>query len=178
MIQKKICLLGAYGVGKTSLVSRFVHSMFSDKYLTTIGVKIDKKGVELDTERVELVIWDIYGQDDFQKVRMSYLRGASGYLLVADGTRQATLDTALSLQESAVEAVGAVPFIIAVNKADLASQWEIEDKALAQLTERGWQVIKTSAKTGGRGRRGIHLTCALDGEHVRTVAHGCASAAN
>lgn len=149
MIQKKICLLGAYGVGKTSLVSRFVHSMFSEKYFTTIGVKIDKKGIDLEKERVELVIWDIYGQDDFQKVRMSYLRGASGYLLVVDGTRAATLDTALALQESAEQTVGAVPFIVAVNKADLLSQWEVQDKSLAQLTERGWNVIKTSAKTGG-----------------------------
>ena len=88
MIQKKICLLGGFGVGKTSLVSRFVHSIFSDKYLTTVGVKIDKKRVDLGSQQVDLVIWDIYGEDDFQKVRMSYLRGASGYLLVADGTRR------------------------------------------------------------------------------------------
>ena len=91
MIQKKICMLGGYAVGKTSLVSRYVSSMFSEKYMTTIGVKIDKKGVDTEKDRVELVIWDIYGQDDFQKVRMSYLRGASGYLLVLDGTRGGTL---------------------------------------------------------------------------------------
>ena len=149
MIQKKVCLLGAYGVGKTSLVSRYVHSMFSEKYMTTIGVKIDKKSVELDTQRVELVIWDIYGQDDFQKVRMSYVRGASGYLLVMDGTRAATLQTALALHDSAVQTIGQVPFIVAVNKADMASQWEIDDRDLVQLSERGWRVIKTSAKTGG-----------------------------
>jgi small GTP-binding protein len=148
-ITKKMCLLGAYGVGKTSLVARFVHSMFSEKYMTTIGVKIDKKEVELETTRVELVIWDIYGQDDFQKVRMSYLRGASGYLLVADGTRGPTLDIALSLQESAEQAVGQVPFIVAVNKADLTEQWEVAERDLLQLTSRGWRVIKTSAKTGG-----------------------------
>jgi hypothetical protein len=149
MIQKKICMLGGFAVGKTSLVSRFVHSMFSEKYMTTIGVKIDKKSVELEKERVELVIWDIYGQDDFQKVRMSYLRGASGYLLVMDGTRGATFETGLALQESAEQTIGKVPFIVAVNKADMLSQWEIEDRNLAQLTERGWRVIKTSAKTGG-----------------------------
>jgi small GTP-binding protein len=149
VIQKKVCLLGAYGVGKTSLVSRFVHSMFSEKYMTTIGVKIDKKSVPLEKETVELVIWDIYGQDDFQKVRMSYLRGASGYLLVMDGTRGGTLDVALTLHESAEKAVGQVPFIVAVNKADLSGQWEIADSHLTQLTNRGWRVIKTSAKTGG-----------------------------
>jgi small GTP-binding protein len=149
VIQKKVCLLGAYGVGKTSLVSRYVHSLFSEKYMTTIGVKIDKKSVDLEKDRVDLVIWDIYGQDDFQKVRMSYLRGASGYLLVIDGTRGPTLDIALSLQESAEQTVGKVPFIIAVNKADLSGQWEVADRDLMQLTNRGWRVIKTSAKTGG-----------------------------
>lgn len=149
MIQKKICLLGGYGVGKTSLVSRYVHSIFSEKYFSTVGVKIDKKSVKLDSGDVDLVIWDIYGEDDFQKVRMSYLRGASGYLLVVDGTRAATLDTALALQQSAESAIGKVPFIVAVNKADLQAHWEVEDKQLAQLVEKGWRVIKTSAKTGG-----------------------------
>ena len=87
MLQKKICMLGGFGVGKTSLVSRFVSSMFSDKYLTTVGVKVDKKTVPIDSGEMTLMLWDIYGQDEFQTVRDSYLRGASGYLLVADGTR-------------------------------------------------------------------------------------------
>src|SRR5262245_60457271 len=123
--------------------------MFSEKYFTTVGVKIDKKSVQLDREQVDLVIWDIYGEDDFQKVRMSYLRGASGYLLVVDGTRESTLETALKLQESAEATIGKVPFIVALNKADLVDQWEISDGMLAQLVERGWHVTKTSAKTGG-----------------------------
>jgi len=148
MIQKKICLLGGYGVGKTSLVSRYVHSMFSDKYLTTVGVKIEKKSIDLGTEQVDLVIWDIYGQDDFQKVRMSYLRGASGYLLVADGTRRATLDTALALHDSAQSVVPNVPFTLVVNKADLEPEWEIDQALLDGLVRRGWRVLKTSAKTG------------------------------
>lgn len=150
MIQKKICLLGGFGVGKTSLVSQFVHSMFSDKYLTTVGVKIEKKSVTLDRDSVDLVVWDIYGQDDFQKLRVSYLRGASGYLLVADGTRRATLDTAIELQRTAQDALGPVPFILALNKADLTTAWQVEDHAVEQLTAGGWPVMKTSAKTGDR----------------------------
>ncbi len=148
MIQKKVCLLGAYGVGKTSLVSRFVHSMFSEKYMTTIGVKIDKKNIELDAEHVDLVIWDIHGHDDFQKLRVSYLRGASGYLLVADGTRAGTLETALEVQHLAYEAIGDVPFILVLNKADLGDDWQIPEAALNELAGRGWQVMLTSAKTG------------------------------
>jgi small GTP-binding protein len=148
VIQKKICLLGGFGVGKTSLVAQFVHSIFSDKYLTTIGVKIDKKSVAVDQTQVELVIWDIYGHDDFQKLRVSYLRGASGYLLVADGTRQATLETADDLQRLAEEAIGRVPFVLAVNKVDLRDRWQIDADALEERKRAGWHVVETSAKTG------------------------------
>ena len=148
MIQKKVCLLGGFGVGKTSLVAQFVHSIFSDKYLTTVGVKIDKKSVDVDGSGVELVIWDIYGHDDFQKLRISYLRGTAGYLLVADGTRPETFDTALEVQRLVTASIGAVPFIFALNKADLAADWQIDDLAIRDLERRGWHVLKTSAKTG------------------------------
>lgn len=148
MIQKKICMLGATGVGKTSLVSRYVLSLFSETYLTTIGVKVDKKVLAVDGQDVTLVLWDIYGEDEFQTVRTSYLRGASGYLLVADGTRALTLDTARQLQKSAQGVIGQVPFILVLNKADLASDWHVDERALWKLAEDGWSVMRTSAKTG------------------------------
>ena len=148
MIQKKICMLGATGVGKTSLVSRFVLSVFSDTYLTTIGVKVDKKVMTVDEREVTLLLWDIYGQDEFQTVRTSYLRGASGYLLVADGTRQLTLDTARELQRTAEGVIGNVPFVLVLNKADLADEWRVDDRALWKMAESGWTIVKTSAKTG------------------------------
>jgi small GTP-binding protein len=148
MIQKKVCMLGGFGVGKTSLVSRFVSSTFSDKYLTTIGVKIDRKDVSIGSEKISLILWDIYGQDELQTVRPSYLRGASGYLLVADGTRQATLDTARDLQHTAESVVGTVPFLLLLNKADLQQEWQVDERALWKLVERGWPVVKTSAKSG------------------------------
>jgi small GTP-binding protein len=148
MIQKKVCMLGGTGVGKTSLVSQFVTSLFSDSYMTTIGVKVDKKVVAVDDREVTLVLWDIYGEDEFQTVRPSYLRGASGYLLVADGTRQLTLESARQLQKIAESVAGVVPFILVLNKADLADQWRVDDRALWRLAEEGWSVIKTSAKTG------------------------------
>ena len=148
MIQKKVCMLGATGVGKTSLVSRFVLSLFSDTYLTTIGVKVDKKAVSVDGRDVTLMLWDIYGQDEFQTVRESYLRGASGYLLFADGTRQRTLDTTRELQTTAEGVLGRVPFVLVLNKADLADEWRVDDKALWRMAEDGWTVIRTSAKSG------------------------------
>jgi len=148
MIQKKICMIGTSGVGKTSLVAKFVHSMFSDKYLTTVGVKIDKKTVSLDGAEVMLMIWDLAGDDDYQRLQTSYLRGTSGYLLVADGTRQTTLDQAIEVQSRVVEATGPVPFLLALNKADLVSQWEIDDARIDGLTARGWKLFRTSAKEG------------------------------
>jgi small GTP-binding protein len=148
MIQKKICMLGATGVGKTSLVSRFVLSMFSETYLTTIGVKVDKKTLSVDGADITLMLWDIYGEDEFQTVRTSYLRGAAGYILVADGTRQRTLDTARELQSKAMAVVGNVPFVLVLNKADLAGEWRVDDRALWKMAEDGWTLVKTSAKTG------------------------------
>ncbi len=149
MIQKKVCMIGASGVGKSSLVAKFVHSMFSDKYLTTVGVKIDKKTVTVDGAEVMLMIWDLAGDDDYQRLQTSYLRGTSGYLLVADGTRAVTLDQVLEIQTRVAEAVGAqVPFLLALNKADLTPQWEIDDKRMADLEARGWKSFKTSAKEG------------------------------
>lgn len=79
MIKKKVCMLGAFAVGKTSLVERFVKSIFSEKYVTTVGVKIDKKSMQFDNEQIELLLWDIHGEDEFQKVRPSYLRSNSRY---------------------------------------------------------------------------------------------------
>lgn len=148
MIQQKVCLIGGFAVGKTSLVSRFVHSIFSDTYLTTVGVKIDKKSVHLGDRQVELVLWDIYGQDDFQKLRISYLRGAAGYFLVVDGTRRDTLATALALHDEVERAIGRVPFLLVLNKADLASDWDLDDASLLRLSEKRWRIVKTSAKTG------------------------------
>ena len=148
MIHKKVCMLGGFAVGKTSLVSRFVSSIFSDKYLSTVGVKVDKKTVSVDGTDVTLMLWDIYGQDDFQKVQHSQLRGMAGYLLVIDGTRRATLETALELQRLATEVAGNVPFVIVINKSDLAAEWEIDDVAAYKMADRGWRVLRGSAKTG------------------------------
>jgi small GTP-binding protein len=148
MIQKKVCMLGSFSVGKTSLVRRFVESIFSDTYLTTVGVKIDKKQVQIDGQDLTLMLWDLYGEDEFQKLRMSYLRGTSGFLLVVDGTRRATLDKALAIKEEADKALGPVHSVLVLNKCDLAEQWEIDPEKENALAAQGWSAIRTSARTG------------------------------
>lgn len=148
MIQKKLCMLGGYAVGKTSLVRRFVKGIFSEKYLTTVGVKIDKKVVKVGEQEMSLILWDLHGEDDFQQVRMSYMRGASGYFLVVDGTRRESLDSAMALQLRTEEAVGAVPFVVLVNKADLGDEWEFEGWEAEEFAGKDCTVLRTSAKTG------------------------------
>jgi len=148
MQKKKICLLGSYGVGKTSLVARFVHSMFADKYHTTVGVKIDKKVLAVDGEEVTLMLWDMAGEEDGAPVKLNQVRDTSGYLLVADGTRSRTLDVARSIQQRVEAEVGARPFLLLVNKADLREAWEIPDSVWGELTDTGWTVLETSAKSG------------------------------
>ena len=148
MIQKKVCMVGAFATGKTSLVARFVKSIYSESYQSTVGVKIDKKSLNLADQEVNLLLWDVQGEDDFQKLRLSYLRGLSGYLLVVDGTRRATLEKAFSLQEIIEETVGTSPFIVILNKSDLRDEWEIDSAAMEEISKRGWIVIQGSAKTG------------------------------
>jgi GTPase SAR1 family protein len=94
------------------------------------------------------MLWDIYGQDDLQTVRDSYLRGATGYLLVADGTRYSTLDMAVALQRRAESVIGRVPFLLLLNKSDLEREWQVDEETLVNLVDQGWRVLKTSAKTG------------------------------
>lgn len=146
MIQMKICMLGAYAVGKTSLVRRFVESMFDERYHTTVGVKIDKKLLEVDNTPVMLMIWDLAGEDEAEQVRISHLRGAAGYILVADGCRQSTLAIALALQERVVSVCGHLPCVLAINKADLLEEWEVDPKD--PLVRAPMDVFITSAKTG------------------------------
>lgn len=148
MIQKKVCMVGSFATGKTSLIARFVKSIYSEMYQTTVGVKIDKKIVYVCGQEINLMLWDIHGEDDFQKLQLSYLRGASGYLLVVDGTRLSTIDKGLIIQKKVEETIGAVPFILILNKSDLVDEWEIDNTVLEQLSKKNWMVIQGSAKTG------------------------------
>jgi small GTP-binding protein len=147
-VQRKICMLGGFSVGKTSLVKRYVESIFSDTYLTTVGVKIDKKVQQLPDRVVSLVLWDLAGEDDIGSLRMSYLRGSAGYVLVADGTRRSTLEVALALRERVEADYGSMPFVLLLNKSDLKEQWAITDAELEDFRQRGWWVRASSARTG------------------------------
>ena len=157
-------MLGAFAVGKTSLVARFVKGIYSEKYHSTIGVKIDKKviahpggGGERAGEgevagggagELSLVLWDLEGEDELVRVQMVYLRGAAGYLLVVDGTRPETLETALLLRRRVEAEVGRLPFVLLLNKRDLDPAWALTDDGLLGLREAAAATFETSAKDG------------------------------
>lgn len=149
-IQKKICLLGEFAVGKTSLVRRFVEGRFDDRYLSTIGVKISRKPVQLPNGRINLLLWDLAGSDEFNgQIRANYLRGAAGALIVCDLTRPETLSGFQRYMEQ-IQAVGlSIPVIFVGNKTDLTELRAISDEQLhTAAQEFGGQAFLSSAKTG------------------------------
>jgi small GTP-binding protein len=129
-IIKKICLLGDAAVGKTSLIKRYVYSMFDDKYITTIGTKVTKKSITYTksaggqaTEiRLTLLIWDILGQKQYSRLHPVYYQGAEGALVVCDGSRPETISSIDEWAKTFQEVVGPVPLIFLINKADLLDQ--------------------------------------------------------
>ncbi len=144
---RKIAMLGMWGVGKTSLVRRYVHSIFDESYHSTIGVKVDKKIVEQDGREITLVLWDIAGAEDDRAVPLHYLGGASGYLLVLDGTRRESLTVAQDLVKGIEAGMGRLPFVPVINKSDL--DWELaEDEVAEAFAQHECVPLVSSAKTG------------------------------
>lgn len=148
MVNKKVAMLGMWGVGKTSLVQQFVHSLYDEKYHASLGVKVDKKVVtRTDGGEMTLMLWDIAGAEDRFSVPLSYIRGAAGYLLVIDGTRPETLDGALELVETIENGIGTLPFVAVINKADLP--WKLtESDVRERLDGRALNILSSSARTG------------------------------
>ena len=153
-ISKKLCLIGDFGVGKTSLIRRFVDRQFSDQYLSTVGVKISRKLVQLQeqsTKNLQLLIWDIEGSTKFKAIAPSYLQGAKAAIIVGDVTRQETLDRLSEHMQSFLAVNPQGILAVALNKADLAQDKPIE--VLLQAVPFQDQpyvltVCATSAKTG------------------------------
>lgn len=145
MISKKVILTGSFGVGKTSLFNQFIYSKFSDKYLTTIGVKVNKKNLTIKGKELSMLLWDIAGEVAQDKVPTSYFLGSSGIIYVFDLTRPSTyhkLDKELEYLQGIVN--GGIIRVVG-NKSDLVTEEEIAK--VRETIPVPWDII-TSAKTG------------------------------
>ncbi len=146
LFRAKVVMLGAPAVGKTSLVRRFVHSVFSDEHHSTLGVKVDRKTVAVPGGVVTMLLWDIHGETEGLSVPESYLRGATAALLVFDASRPETIETAASLGQKVRQASPKAVQLAVANKADLDIDWALVDPA-AQALDVGMR-LRSSAKTG------------------------------
>jgi small GTP-binding protein len=147
-IQRKICLLGDYSVGKTSLVRRFVEGQFDDKYLSTIGVRISRRTMLRADRQINLLIWDLAGAQEFN-TQSSYLVGVTAALIVCDLTRHETLISCAKYAQQVRAIHPAAPLIFVGNKVDLTAARAITEAELRANTEllRG-DYLLASAKTG------------------------------
>ena len=145
MLAYKVVMVGDFGVGKTSLVKRFVDNSFSEEYLSTIGVSISKKNMDNST----IMLWDIEGHTEFKPIFKQYLLGAKGFIIVADIHRENTIESIKKHIELCHNIVKDAPICIALNKCDLTHKTSAEDiKELKALSNATVNILKTSAKDG------------------------------
>lgn len=143
IISKKIVITGHFGVGKTSLFNRFISNTFNEKYLTTIGVRVDKKTVQIDGQEISLVIWDLAGEVSQEKVPRSYFLGASAIIYVFDLSRPATFSR---LEDDLQYIQTVLPNVLirkVGNKKDL-----VTDETLQNIHQQTSPHYFTSARTG------------------------------
>lgn len=145
--QKKVCVLGDFAVGKTSLIKRYIERRFDEKYLTTVGVVVSRKQLVYPEHTVNLLIWDLAGGRDFSHT--GYLAGVSGGFIVCDLTRSSTLAAFREYTEQIHAISPQATLILLANKADISHERSISDEQLQAITnELDIPVLLTSAKTG------------------------------
>jgi small GTP-binding protein len=155
---KKVCVLGDPGVGKTSIINRYVKDVFSPEYLSTIGARTCSKELELDAGKIVMSIWDIAGQQTSRSLSTSHYRGCQGVVYVYDLTSQESFDGLINWEHQLKKAVGEVPHVIVGNKLDLADPESIPEKRLPPGAKFKPNFFFTSAKTGdGLGKAFEHL---------------------
>ncbi|MHA1966422.1 MAG: Rab family GTPase [Candidatus Hodarchaeales archaeon] len=146
----KIVMLGQGGVGKTSLVRRYVQNTFSHNYQQTIGSNFLLKKLELDKNtRMLMQLWDLSGQDSFRSVRSQYFLYSRGAILVFDLTRTSTLYALDKWFDDLIKRAGEIPLMVIGNKVDLEEQIEVDTYEAESIAEKfNAKYVETSALTG------------------------------
>jgi small GTP-binding protein len=140
----KVVMVGDFGVGKTSLIRRFVENSFSEDYLSTIGVSISKKLLPSST----IMLWDIEGHTEFKPIHKQYLLGAKAFMIVADLSREETLSSIKNHIQNCLSVAPKAPIVVALNKVDLLDNIDEKKKdEIKKLSDAIIEVAFTSAKT-------------------------------
>jgi len=153
-VKAKLCLVGETGVGKTSLIRRYVTDKFEDRYIATVGTKITKKSVEVvwrdEPRTLDMTIWDIMGEKGFRTLlKEAYFHGSQGVIAVCDLTRPDTLFDLSGWVNTALREVGEVPFVFLGNKTDLPKEKNVDEQDLAKISAiHKSPYYLTSAKSG------------------------------
>jgi small GTP-binding protein len=152
----KVLVVGDIGTGKTSIIKRFVHNIFSMHYKSTIGVDFALKVINWDANTiVRLQLWDIAGQERFGNMTRVYYKEAVGAMVVFDVTRVGTFDAVAKWKNDIDCKVTLppddrpIPVVLLANKCDLARDgWHKTPAQMDKYCEEnsfiGW--FETSAK--------------------------------
>ncbi|MCP4764469.1 MAG: GTP-binding protein [archaeon] len=152
----KIAILGSAGVGKTSLISRYVDRQFSEDYKPTLGASIIAKDMKYSTDEVNydvrLVMWDIAGQEKYESVRPLYFQGCIGAILTYDVTRLPSFQEIEEkwLKDFQTYASSNLSYLLIGNKIDLTEIRKVTKEDGKKLAEKikATAYVETSAKTG------------------------------
>lgn len=171
MYNKKICLVGASGVGKTCLMQRFANGTFSYRFMSQVGINVEKCEIEVDGETVQLMLWDFQGQDELSPTPASFLDDAAAIVYVVDGTRAETLQRMQKIREDTELILGrSVPNLLVFNKSDLVDQWQISAAMMGQVEATGMVTLLTSCKQGSGVNTAFNLLAQLVMGKVAVVA--------
>ena len=167
VLRKKVCLLGDAAVGKTSLIRRYVHNQFDEKYITTIGTNVSKKDMRIVLKQPDntiqnydltVAIWDIIGQKELQSFNLNYFRNANGGLVICDITRRDTLESLIMWTSSLFNTIGKVPLVFLANKYDLRGKAEFDINDLAKTASQfNAPNFLTSARTGENVEQAFYM---------------------
>lgn len=147
-LRRKVCLLGAPGVGKTSLVRRFAEGAFDEAYESKLAMAILRGALDVGEVSLEMMLWDPGGSEAWGQYNRSFISGASGLAFVVDATKPRTLDHLLEAQTRGRGFIGSRPSVLIVNKIDLTRDFALTKQQLDTAGKLNWYIAQASAKSG------------------------------